>query len=104
MPKNGFSFFAGLQIRGDKYLYTIGGWNLAYLSSVHRLKLDNSTGEPEDGSSWFQTPSMIQERADHACTLTQYKWQYGIMVAGEKDVFAFLHLLRHFDIFKKLKR
>ena len=74
-----------LQIGGVKYLYSIGGWNLAYLNSVHRMKLDNSTGEPISGSEqWFQAPSMIQERSDHACAVAQFGWEYGIIVAGIK--------------------
>ena len=53
------------------------------MNSVHRMELDNSTGEPISGSEeWFQVPSMIQERSDHACAVAQFGWEYGIIVAG----------------------
>ena len=53
------------------------------MNSVHRMKLDNDTGEPMGGTEeWFKLPSMIQERSDHACAVAQFKWEYGIIVAG----------------------
>ena len=92
-----------LQIGGVKYLYSIGGWNLAYLNSVHRMKLDNSTGEPISGSEqWFQAPSMIQERSDHACAVAQFGWEYGIIVAGIKT--AWLGVIFNPSVQKKTGR
>ena len=55
---------------------------MAYLDSVHRIVVDNSTGEPISGAEWAKVPSMIQERSDHACALAQFKWEKGILVAG----------------------
>lgn len=73
--------FFPVQIHGIKYLYTIGGWNLAYLRSVHRMQLDDGHGPV--GSEWFSAPSLLQERSDHACALAQLGWETGIMVAGK---------------------
>lgn len=83
-------FFSCSQIHGIQYLYTIGGWNLAYLRSVHRMQLDDESGPV--GSEWFQAPSLLQERSDHACALAQLGWETGIMVAGESLQKKFLHI------------
>ena len=67
----------------SKYLYTIGGWNLEYLSSVHRIAIDDNG---DLGGEWLTMPKLQQERSDHACALVQYvrenTWESGIMVAG----------------------
>ena len=61
-----------LQIHGLKYFYTIGGWNLDFLGSVHRIQIDASTGEPASGATWEEVESLIDARADHACEVIQY--------------------------------
>ena len=49
------------------------------------MKLDNSTAEPMGGTEeWFELPPMIQGRSDHACSVAQFDWEYGIIVAGNK--------------------
>ena len=68
----------------SKYLYTIGGWNLEYLSSVHRIAIDAESGDLV--GEWLTMPKLGQERSDHACAVVQYVrenvWETGIMVAG----------------------
>ena len=52
-----------LQIHGLKYFYTIGGWNLDFLSSVDRLEINSGTGEPVTGAKWEPAPSLHNERS-----------------------------------------
>ena len=80
-----FSHF--LQIHGFEYFYTIGGWDIDFLSSVHRIKIDPDKGEPKDGAKWEDhVPSLKQNRGDHACDVITYVhddvWETGIIVAG----------------------
>ena len=46
-------------------VYTIGGWNVDYLNSVHVIDVNPATG---DLGAWANaTFSLMDARADHAC-------------------------------------
>ena len=66
---------------GEEYLYAIGGWNMYYLKSVHRIKM-SATGAG-DAAGWQEFPSMQAERADHACAEVQVdSGRKGIVASG----------------------
>lgn len=81
-----------------RFLYNIGGWNIDYLNSVHRMKLDPTTGE---GTAWTVAPNLKDARSDHACAVVQHKWKTGIMVAGGyKMEGAWMSTVEFFDFGK----
>lgn len=68
-------------IRGEKWLYTIGGWNINYLSSIHRINIGDTDGLAT--GSWEQySTDLTEARSDHACAMAQHGWKRGILVAG----------------------
>lgn len=98
-----------VEIHGLKYFYTIGGWNLDFLGSVHRIQIDTSTGEPASGATWEEVESLIDARADHACEVIQYvhdkntvpTWETGILVTGGyKSIGAWTNSVEFFNFEK----
>ena len=35
-----------------RYLYAIGGWNIDYLNSVHRIEMNDEGTGPKAGAAW----------------------------------------------------
>jgi hypothetical protein len=66
--------------RGEKWLYTIGGWNIDYLSSIERIKV-GPTGMAAAPWEKYST-DLTEARSDHACAVVQHGWTRGILVAG----------------------
>lgn len=63
---------------GERFVYTIGGWNIDYLNVVHRM----SIAPDGTGTTWTPVSGLKVARSDHACAEVQMGWDKGIMVAG----------------------
>lgn len=78
-PKSHFcAVMASPNVDGERFVYTIGGWNIDYLNVVHRM----SIAPDGTGTTWTPVSGLKVARSDHACAEVQMGWDKGIMVAG----------------------